>query len=227
MPGATSDAPQVALADYVARMKPGQEQIYYITAETYAAAKDSPHLEIFRKKGVEVLLMVDRIDEWLVMHLTEFDGKPLVSVAKGNLDLGKLEDADERKQHEQAESEYKELTGRVQKALGERVHAVRVTHRLTGSPACLVVEQNDMSVHLGRLLKAAGQPVPSSKPILEINPTHPIVQRLKGEADEKRFADWSHLLFDQSLLSEGGQLEDPAGFVRRMNELLLMLAPPK
>jgi molecular chaperone HtpG len=219
--GETQD---VALADYIARIKPGQDKIYYITAESLPAAKASPHLEIFRKKGVEVLLLHDRIDEWLVTHLTEFDGKPLVSVAKGDLDLGKLADAEERQQQEQAESEYKELIERLQKSLGERVKAVRVTHRLTQSPACLVVDDQDVSAHLGRLLKAAGQSVPSSKPILEINPGHPFAKRLKDERDDKRFADWSYLLFDQSLLSEGGQLEDPAGFVRRMNDLLLASA---
>lgn len=219
-----TDTQDVALADYVGRMKPGQDKIYYITAETFAAAKDSPHLEIFRKKGVEVLLMHDRIDEWVTTHLTEFGGKELVSVAKGDLDLGKLEDADERKQQEQVEAQSKELVERMQKALGERVKSVRVTHRLTQSPACLVVDEKDMSSHLSRLLKTAGQSVPQGKPILEINPTHPIVQRVKDESNETRFADWSHLLFDQSLLSEGGQLEDPAGFVRRMNELLLTLA---
>ncbi|MBI3897069.1 MAG: molecular chaperone HtpG [Gammaproteobacteria bacterium] len=224
---ADTDAQEVTLADYVARMQPGQEKIYYITADTFAAAKSSPHLEIFRAKGIEVLLMYDRIDEWLVTHLTEFDGKSLVSVAKGDLDLGKLEDQEERKQHEQVESKHKDLVARIQQVLAERVQAVRVTHRLTGSPACLVAGEHDISSHLGRILKAAGQSVPAGKPVLEINPTHALVQRLSDEKDEKRFGDWSHLLFEQSLLSEGGQLDDPATFVRRLNELLLAAAPSK
>lgn len=193
----------VSLADYVARMKPGQEKIYYITAESFAAARHSPHLEIFRKKGVEVLLLHDRIDEWLMSHLTEFDGKPLASVAKGDLDLGKLEDAQERKRHEEEAAAHQDLVARIKQALGERVKDVRVTHRLTDSPACLVVDQWDVSVNLGRLLKAAGQSYPESKPILEVNPGHPLVARLKAEGDAARFADWSALLFDQALLAEG------------------------
>jgi molecular chaperone HtpG len=219
-----SEEQSVALADYVARMKEGQEKIYYITADSFAAAKNSPHLEIFRKKGIEVLLLAERVDEWLVSNLTEFEGKQLQSVAKGDLDLGKLADEQEKKQQEQQASEYKELTDKIAKALGEKVNEVRVTHRLTGSPACLVSDQYGMSMNLERLLKQAGQKVPTAKPILEINPTHPIVQGLKYEADEARFSDWSHILFDQSLLAEGGQLEDPASFVKRLNELMLALA---
>jgi molecular chaperone HtpG len=219
-----SEEQTVALADYVSRMKEGQEKIYYVTADSFAAAKNSPHLEIFRKKGIEVLLLAERVDEWLASNLTEFDGKPLRSVAKGDLDLGKLADEQEKKAQEQQATEYKELTDKIQKALGEKVKEVRVTHRLTGSPACLVSDQYGMSMNLERLLKAAGQKVPASRPILEINPTHPIVQGLKYEGDEQRFSDWSHILFDQSLLAEGGQLEDPASFVRRLNELMLALA---
>jgi molecular chaperone HtpG len=215
------DTQDVSLADYVSAMKPGQDKIYYLTASSAAAAKDSPHLEIFRRKGVEVLLLTDRIDEWLVSHLTEFAGKRLVSVAKGDLDLGAIADADERKQHEQAEAAFKPLVERMQQSLGERVKQVRVTHRLTDSPACLVVEEDDMSMRLGELLKAAGQSVPATKPILEINPQHPLVKQLQSETDDKRFADWAHVLFDESWLYERGQLEDPAGFVRRVNELLL------
>lgn len=222
-----TEAQEVSLADYVLRMKPGQTKIYYVTGETFSAAKHSPHLEVFRQKGVEVLLLHDRIDEWVMSHLTEFEGKPLASVAKGGLDLGGLEDKQDPKQLEQIENEFKDLVSRLQQALSERVKAVRVTQRLTTSPACLVVDEHDLSVNLSRLLKAAGQTLPQSRPILEINPEHALVKRLKDETNEKRFSDWGHLLFDQALLSEGGQLEDPAAFVRRLNELLLSgLQPP-
>jgi molecular chaperone HtpG len=203
-------------------MKEGQDKIYYVTADTFLAAKNSPHLEIFRKKGVEVLLLSDRVDEWVVSNLDEFDGKHLQSVAKGGLDLGKLEDEAEKKEHEKQAGEYKELTDRIKSTLGDRVKEVRVTSRLTSSPACLVADDYDMGANLQRILKAAGQNVPDSAPILEINPEHPMVQRLKHE--EKRFDDWSHLLFDQAELAEGGTLEDPAGFVKRLNELMLDLA---
>jgi molecular chaperone HtpG len=219
-----SEEQTVSLDDYVARMKEGQDAIYYITADSFAAAKNSPHLEIFRKKGVEVLLLHERVDEWLMASLTEFEGKKLQSVAKGDLDLGKLADEQEKKQQEQEAGELMELTGKIGKALGDKVKEVRVTHRLTASPACLVSDQHGMSMNLERLLKAAGQKVPQTKPILEINPKHPIVHGLKVEADDARFADWSHILFDQALLAEGGQLEDPASFVKRLNELLLRLA---
>ena len=212
----------VSLADYVGRMKEGQDKIYYVTAESFLGAKHSPHLEIFRKKGVEVLLLSDRVDEWVVGHLDEFEGKPLQSVAKGGLDLGKLEDEAEKKAHEKQADEFKDLTDRIKKTLGERVKDVRVTSRLTSSPACLVADEHDMGANLQRILKAAGQTVPNSQPILEINPEHPMVQRLKDE--EKRFDDWSHLLFDQAQLAEGATLEDPAGFVKRLNELMLDLA---
>ena len=221
---ADTDAQTVTLTDYVSRMKEGQEKIYYITADTFAAAKNSPHLEIFRKKGIEVLLLSDRVDEWVVSGLHEFDGKAVVSVAKGDLDLGKLEDEAE-KATQQAEAEtFKPLTERIGKALGEQVKEVRITHRLTDSPACLVAEEHGMGMNLERLLKAAGQKVGGSKPILEINPQHAIVQRLQGEADDTRFGDWSHVLFDQALLAEGGQLEDPATFVKRINQLMLAMA---
>lgn len=216
-----TEVQDVSLADYVSRMKPGQSKIYYVTADAFNAAKNSPHLEVFRQKGVEVLLMYDRIDEWVMTNLTEFEGKPLVSVSKGGLDLGGLEDKQEQKKTEETANEYKDLVERMQKTLGERVKSVRTTLRLTTSPACLVVDEHDMSVHLSRLLKAAGQSMPQNKPILEINPTHPIVQRLKDEKDDNHFSDWSHLLFEQALLSEGGQLEDPSAFVRRLNEILL------
>ncbi|GHU10470.1 chaperone protein HtpG [Betaproteobacteria bacterium] len=211
----------VSLKDYIGRMKEGQEKIYYVAAESFKAAQNSPHLEIFRKKGIEVLLLSDRVDEWVVGNLTEFDGKSLQSVAKGGLDLGKLEDEAEKKEAEKAADEYKELIDKVKKSLGERVKDVRVTHRLTDSPSCLVTEDFDVSGNLARILKAAGQKAPDVKPILEINPHHPAVQRLKYE--ETRFDDWSALLFEQAELAEGGQLEDPAGFVKRMNDLMLAL----
>ena len=209
----------VSLADYIARMKEGQEKIYYVTAETFNAAKNSPHLEVFRKKGIEVLLMSDRVDEWALSYLTEFDGKPLASVAKGGLDLGKLEDEAEKQAQEKEADEFKELTDRIKTSLAERVKEVRVTHRLTDSPACLVTEEHDLSGNLARMLKAAGQKAPVSQPILEINPQHPVVLRLKSE--EKRFDDWAAVLFDQALLAEGGQLDDPATFVKRVNQLML------
>jgi molecular chaperone HtpG len=218
-----SESQDVAFADYVSRMKEGQDKIYYVTADTFAAAKNSPHLEVFRKKGIEVLLLAERVDEWMVGNLHEFEGKQLQSVAKGELDLGKLADEEEKKEQEKASGEHKELVEKVQKSLGERVKEVRVTLRLTESPACLVADQHELGANLERLLKAAGQKVPSSKPILEINPHHPLVQRLKYETDSQRFDDWSHVLFDQALLSEGGQLDDPAGFVKRLNQLLLVL----
>jgi len=212
----------VSLADYIGRMKEGQDKIYYVAGDNYVAAKNSPHLEIFRKKGVEVLLMTDRVDEWMLSFLTEFEGKELVSVAKGGLDLGALEDEAEKKEHEETESSYKELTERMKVALGEKAKDVRVTFRLTDSPACLVADENELSGNLLRMLKAAGQNAPDSKPILEINPNHPLVTRLKYEsADSSQFGDWSHILFDQALLAEGGSLSDPATFVKRLNEMLL------
>ena len=218
-----NDEQNVSLADYVGRMKEGQDKIYYVTAESYAAAKNSPHLEIFRKKGIEVLLLSDRVDEWAATFLTEFEGKPLQSVAKGGLDLGKLEDEAEKKEQEKEAGEYKDFIERVKKTLGEKVKDVRVTQRLTESPVCLVADEHDMGMHLERLLKAAGQNVPGTKPILEVNPHHPLVERLKNESDEARFGDWSQVLFDQALLAEGGQLEDPAGFVKRLNQLVLAM----
>jgi molecular chaperone HtpG len=212
----------VSFADYVGRMKEGQEKIYYVTAETFTAAKNSPHLEIFRKKGIEVLLLSDRVDEWVTGSLTEFDGKPLQSVAKGGLDLGKLEDEAEKKEAEQAADEYKELLDKIKTTLGDKVKDVRVTWRLTDSPSCLVADEHDLGGNLARILKAAGQKAPETKPILEINPKHPAVQRLKYE--ESRFADWANLLLEQATLAEGGTLDDPAGFVKRINELMLALS---
>ncbi|MBU1364813.1 MAG: molecular chaperone HtpG [Gammaproteobacteria bacterium] len=219
-----NDTPEqnVSLADYIGRMKEGQEKIYFVTADTFNAAKNSPHLEIFRKKGIEVLLLSDRVDEWVVGHLTEFDGKHLQSVAKGGLDLGKLEDEAEKQEAEKAADEYKELLEKVKTSLGDKVKDVRVTYRLTDSPSCLVSDEHDPSGNLARLMKAAGQPMPNSKPILEINPQHPAVMRLKYE--ESRFDDWAALLFEQATLAEGGQLDDPAGFVKRINDLMMALS---
>ena len=213
----------ITLDDYVSRMKDGQDAIYYVTADSFAAAKSSPHLEFFRAKGVEVLLLSDRVDEWMLSQLTEFDSKKLQSVAKGDLDLSKL--ADEQEQQEQAKEvdEFKELIDRIKHALNEKVQAVRVTHRLTQSPACLVAGEHDLSGNLERMLKAAGQSVPDSKPVLEINPKHGLVQRLNQQSDDTRFTDWSHILFDQALLAEGGQLEDPASFVQRLNALWMSI----
>lgn len=209
----------VSLAQYKARMKEGQKAIYYITSDTEAGARQSPHLEIFRKKGIEVLLLSDRVDEWMLSYLREFDGTPLVSVAQGGLDLGELEDEAEKKANEEVAADHKDLVERLKTTLGERVKDVQVSHRLTDSAACLVSDKGDMSGTLERMLKAAGQPVPDRKPILEINPEHPLVQRLK--AGDARFDDWSSLLLDQATLADGGKLDDPVGFVRRMNDLLL------
>ena len=219
-----NDTPEetVSLADYIGRMKEGQDKIYYVTAETFNAAKNSPHLEIFRKKGIEVLLLSDRVDEWVIGNLTEFADKQLVSVAKGGLDLGSLEDEAEKKEAEKAADEYKELLEKMKTSLGERVKDVRVTHRLTDSPACLVADEHDMGMNLSRILKAAGQQAPGSKPILEINPQHPAVMRLKYE--ERQFDDWAAVLFDQALLAEGGTLDDPATFVKRINQLMMAMS---
>ncbi|MES2104758.1 MAG: molecular chaperone HtpG [Pseudomonadota bacterium] len=214
-----SDAQTVSLADYLSRAKEGQDKIYYVTADSYIAAKNSPHLEIFRKKSVEVLLLTDRVDEWMLSFLTDFEGKELASVAKGDLDLGKLEDEAEKQQHEATETEFKDLVEKMKAALADKAKDVRVTFRLTDSPACLVADENELSGNLVRMLKAAGQAAPESKPILEVNPDHPLVQRLKYE--EAKFADWSHILFDQAMLAEGGALADPASFVKRLNEMLL------
>ncbi len=213
------DEPSVSLADYIGRMKEGQEAIYYITADSLTAAKNSPQLEIFRKKGLEVLLLADRVDEWMLSHLYEFDGKPLQSIAKGAVDLGKLQDEEEKKQAEAAAAAFKPVLEKIKEALKDRAKDVRVTTRLVDSPACLVVEEGDMSGHLARLLKQAGQAAPASQPILEVNPTHALVKRL--ESDEARFADLSHLLFDQAVLAEGGALDNPAEHVQRVTRLLV------
>jgi len=215
----------VSLEDYLGRMKEGQKAVYYITAENLATAKNSPHLEIFRDKGIEVLLLTDPIDEWLVGHLTEFEGKPLRSVMRGELDLEELEEgAEEAGAEPDKEGEqHDELVKRMNKVLEGRVKEVRITRRLTTSPACLVADEHGMGRHLEQILKASGQKVHESQPILEINPTHPLVQKLEQERDEERFSDWSRILFDQALLSEGGRLDDPAGFVQRLNRMFLEL----
>jgi molecular chaperone HtpG len=210
----------VSLDDYVGGMQEGQENIYYITADSFATARHSPHLQIFRRKGIEVLLLSDRVDEWLVSHLSEYEGKPLVSVAKGELDLDKLADAEEKEAAKKREGEYAELVKRMQDVLGERVSGVRVSQRLTDSPSCLVMGEHDMAVHMQRMLKQAGHNVPATRPTLEINPLHPLVSRLREETDDTRFANWSNILLDQAMLSEGGQLEDPVAFVNRLNDLL-------
>ncbi|AWN16121.1 molecular chaperone HtpG [Salinisphaera sp. LB1] len=216
--------PGVSLDEYIARMQPGQEKIYYITADTLAEAKHSPHLEIFKKKDIEVLLLTDRVDEWVMAHLTEYEGKEFSSVAKGALDLGEAESEEEKEQQKKLEEESKDLVERIKEALGDRVNEVRVTHRLTDSPACLVADEHGMSAHLERILKEAGQSMPSSAPHLEINPTHPLVDKLAEEQGEDEFNSFSQMLFEQAVLAEGGELDDPASFVRRMNQMLLAVS---
>ncbi len=216
-----SEEQTVSLEDYIGRMQEGQDSIYYVTADSFAAAKNSPHLQIFRRKGIEVLLLSDRVDEWLVSHLTEFDGKKLASIAKGELDLDKFSDEKEKEAARKTEDEYADLVKRMQEVLGDRVNTVRVSQRLTDSPSCLVMGEQDMAVHMQQMLKQAGHEVPVTKPDLEINPGHALVSRLKDESDDARFGSWSNVLLDQAMLSEGGQLEDPVGFVNRLNELLL------
>jgi molecular chaperone HtpG len=208
----------VSLPEYAGRMKEGQEAIYYVTAETLATAKNSPQLEIFKKKGIEVLLLTDRVDEWLLSHLHEYDGHALQSVAKGSVDLGKLADEAEKKQAEEAATAFKPTLERLKTSLKDRAKDVRVTTRLVDSPACLVVEEGDMSGHLARLLKQAGQGAPAAQPILEVNAEHPLVKRLESS---EHFDELAAILFEQALLAEGGQLEDPAAYVRRVNALLL------
>jgi len=219
-----SDVQDVTLEDYIGRMKDGQEKIYYITSDSYTAACNSPHLEVFRKKGIEVLLMHDRVDEWLVSHLAEFDGKSLVSVAKGDLDLGKLQDKDEEEAAKKVEDEHKDFIKRIQDALGDDVSEVRISHRLTDSPSCLVLGAHEMPVHMQQIMKQAGHDLPDSKPALEVNPEHALVKRMEQETDDGRFGEWSRLLFEQAMLSEGGQLEDPVAFVKRTNSLLIGLS---
>lgn len=215
-----SSVQDVSLNDYIGRMKEGQDKIYYVTADSYAAAKHSPHLEVFRKKGIEVLLLSERVDEWMLSFLTEFDGKTLVSVAKGGLDLAELADEEEKQKQEKVAEEFKPLVERLEKTLGEKVKSVRVTGRLVDSPACVVVDEHEMSPHLLRMLQAAGQATPDVKPILEINPDHQLVRRI-SEVDEADFEDWATLLLEQAMLAEGALLDEPAAFVQRLNRLLL------
>ncbi len=218
-----TDKQSVSLEDYVSRMKEGQDNIYYVTADSFSAAKNSPHLEIFRKKGIEVLLLSDRIDEWLVSNLDEFDGKHLQSVAKGDLNLGDLADTEEEKaQQEEVTKDFESVLTQIKDVLADKVSEVRLSHRLTESPACLVADVYGMSLNMERIMKEAGQSMGfgGKKPVFEINPTHPLVVKLKAEQDDTRFADLSHILFDQAILSEGGHLEDPAAFVHKLNGLL-------
>lgn len=219
------DSPEqtVTLKDYISRMKEDQNAIYFITADSFATAKNSPHLEIFRKKGIEVLLLTDPIDEWVTSHLIEFEGKPLQSVTRGELAMDADKETEADKDKESAEGEFSELAERIKKALDGKVKDVRTSQRLTASPACLVADQHDMGLNLERILKASGQKVPGSIPILEINPDHPMIKQLNELEDESYFSEWSNILFEQALLSEGGQLDDPAGFVQRLNKILLRL----
>ncbi|MDO6693249.1 molecular chaperone HtpG [Aliiglaciecola sp. 3_MG-2023] len=219
-----SDAQTVSLEDYIGRMKEGQDKIYFITADSYQAAKSSPHLEIFRKKGIEVLLMGDRIDEWLMSHLTEFNEKSFQSVARGALDLGDLEDEESKKEQEQAEKEVEGVLERVKTALGDKVVDVKFTHRLTDSPACIVTDEQGMSTQMIKLMQAAGQPVPEAKYHFELNPEHQLVKLLADLQDEGQFEQWVEVLYDQAALSEQGSLKDPASFVQNLNKLLIDLA---
>ncbi|CAM3712398.1 molecular chaperone HtpG [Rheinheimera salexigens] len=221
----TDDTVQsVSLADYISRMKEGQDEIYYIVADSFAAAKNSPHLEVLRKKGLEVLLLSDRIDEWLVQHLTDFNDKKLRSVAKGGLDLSKLDDEDTKKAQQETEQAFASVIARFKTALGSQVKDVKVSHRLTDSPACVVTDEHDMSTQMIKLMESAGQKVPEVKPIFEINAEHNLVKHIADEQDEQRFKEWSEVLLDQALLAEKGSLKDPASFVNRLNHLLLSLA---
>ena len=213
-----------SLADYIGRMKEGQDKIYYVVAENFATASNSPHLEVFRKKGIEVLLLSDRVDDWLMSHLMEFDGKSFQDVGKGALDLGKLDSEEEKEEQKKVEEEFTGFVDRMKEVLSLEVDDVRVTHRLTDSPACLVVGEHDMGAQMRRLMEQAGQPIPDSKPTIEVNPDHPLVKKMDQESDEDRFADLAHVIFDQANLAEGGSLNDPAAYVRRLNKLLLELA---
>ena len=201
-------------------MKEGQDQIYYITSDSHVSAKNSPHLEVFKGKGLEVLLLSDRIDEWLVQHLTDFEGKPMQNIAKGDLDLGSFEDEEEKQAQEKAEGDMKGVVELMKEKLTDKTKEVRITHRLTDSPSCLVLDSNDMGMQMQQIMRAAGQEVPPSQPILEINPEHELIKQLKDMGDQDAFENWSHILFDQAMLAEGGQLEDPAAYVKRVNEML-------
>ncbi len=219
-----SGEPSVSLADYVSRLKEGQDKLYYLTGESYAQVKNSPHLEVFRKKGIEVLLLTDRIDEWLMSYLTEFGGKHFVDVARGDLDLGKLDSEEDKKAQEEVAKTKEGLVERLKAALGEQVAEVRVSHRLTDSPAILAIGEADLGLQMRQILEASGQKVPDSKPIFEFNPTHPLIEKLDREPDEDRFGELSHILFDQAALAAGDSLKDPASYVRRLNKLLVELS---
>ncbi|RMO54222.1 hypothetical protein ALQ29_01908 [Pseudomonas marginalis pv. marginalis] len=214
----------VSLAEYLARAKEGQDKIYYLTGETYAQVKNSPHLEVFRKKGIEVLLLTDRIDEWLMSYLNEFDGKSFVDVARGDLDLGNLDSEEEKKEAEEVAKSKEGLVERIKASLGDAVSEVRVSHRLTDSPAILAIGEQDLGMQMRQILEASGQKVPDSKPIFEFNPAHPLIEKLDGEQSEERFGDLSHILFDQAALAAGDSLKDPAAYVRRLNKLLVELS---
>jgi molecular chaperone HtpG len=205
-------------------MKEGQDKIYYLSGESYAQVKNSPHLEVFRKKGIEVLLLTDRIDEWLMSYLTEFDGKHFVDVARGDLDLGKLDSEEDKQAQEEVAKAKEGLAERLKAALGEQVAQVRVSHRLTDSPAILAIGEQDLGLQMRQILEASGQKVPESKPIFEFNPNHPLIEKLDAEQDEERFADLSHILFDQAALAAGDSLKDPAAYVQRLNKLLVELS---
>jgi molecular chaperone HtpG len=221
----TEDGEQsVGLGEYIGRMAEGQDKVYYLSGESYAQVKNSPHLEVFRKKGIEVLLLTDRIDEWLMSYLTEFDGKQFVDVARGDLDLGKLDSEEDKKAQEEVAKAKEGLVERLKTALGEQVAEVRVSHRLTDSPAILAIGEQDLGLQMRQILEASGQKVPDSKPIFEFNPAHPLIEKLDGEADEDRFADLSHILFDQAALAAGDNLKDPAAYVQRLNKLLVELS---
>tara|TARA_B100001059_G_scaffold129616_1_gene129567 strand:- start:129 stop:1097 length:969 start_codon:yes stop_codon:yes gene_type:complete len=219
-----SQTQDVSLEQYVERMNEGQDKIYYVVADTFTAAKNSPHLEIFRKKGIEVLLLSDRVDEWMMSHLTEFADKPLQSITRGDLDLGKLDDEETKKAQEESEKEMAGLVERIKTALGDDVKEVRFTHRLTDSPACVVSDDNDMSSQMQKLMESVGQAAPEAKPVFELNPEHQLVKHLNDEQDEDKFSQWSHVLLDQALLAERGTLKDPTGFVTRLNKLMLELS---
>ncbi|MGA4446192.1 molecular chaperone HtpG [Ectopseudomonas chengduensis] len=218
------DEQSVSLADYLGRIKEGQDKIYFLTGESYAQIKNSPHLEVFRKKGIEVLLLTDRIDEWLMSYLTEFDGKQFVDVARGDLDLGELDSEEDKKAQEEVAKAKEGLIERLKGALGEQVKEVRVSHRLTDSPAILAIGEQDLGLQMRQILEASGQKVPEAKPIFEFNPAHPLIERLDAEPDEDRFTDLSHILFDQAALAAGDSLKDPAAYVQRLNKLLVELS---
>lgn len=219
-----SEVQDQSLHDYIARMKEGQDKIYYVAADNYSTAKNSPHLEVFKQKDIEVLLLSDRIDEWLMSHLMEHEGKQLQDVTKGSLDLGDLEGEEEKQEQEKIEEDFKDLVERIKDVVGEKVEEVRITHRLTDSPACLVVNDDEMGMQMRRILESAGQEVPATKRIFELNPKHPLVEKLRAEQDSERFSDLTLVLFDQSMLAEGGQLDEPSSYVQRLNNLLLELS---